>query len=87
MKLVGSRNQCSGCKQYFNSNTAFEKHRTGAFGVNRRCRSSEEMLKIGMTKNKSGFWITELNLWRNHADDKTTHSPQSKTLEQPHSAS
>jgi hypothetical protein len=59
MKLSGSRNQCQGCKEYFNSNWAFDKHRTGEYGLNRRCRSPEEMKTIGMQLNAHGFWIGE----------------------------
>ena len=55
--LAGNRNQCAGCKQYFNSNGAFEKHRTGNFGVDRRCRTPEEMTALGMSVNSDGFWI------------------------------
>ena len=61
MKLGGSRNQCQGCKQYFNSNKGFDRHRIGAYGVNRRCRTTEEMLKKGWSINADGFWITETN--------------------------
>jgi hypothetical protein len=57
--LTGKRNQCQGCKEYFNSNTPFDKHRTGEYGVNRRCRTPEEMLSLGMSLNADGFWITE----------------------------
>lgn len=59
MKLTGSRNQCQGCKQYFNSVSAFDKHRTGEHGFKRRCRTPEEMLSLGMLINHAGFWITE----------------------------
>jgi len=68
MKLTGRRNQCQGCKQYFNSTTAFDLHRTGKHGVNRRCRTPEEMRDIGMLINSAGFWITEK---RNDLDDRT----------------
>lgn len=61
MKLSGQRNQCQGCKQYFNSNLAFEKHRAGAFGIDRRCLTEEEMLAKGMALNAKSFWVTELN--------------------------
>jgi hypothetical protein len=57
--LTGNRNQCQACKEYFNSNTPFDKHRTGEHGVNRRCRTPEEMLALGMSLNDSGFWVTE----------------------------
>lgn len=59
MKLNGARNQCPTCREYFNSNGAFEKHRTGSHGVNRRCRSIEEMLEKGMALRKDGFWVAE----------------------------
>jgi hypothetical protein len=59
MKLTARRNQCQSCKEYFNSTGAFEKHRTGKFGVDRRCRTPHEMLEIEMLVNSSGFWITE----------------------------
>jgi hypothetical protein len=55
--LRGDRNQCQGCKQYFNSTGAFEKHRYGKFGVDRRCLTEEEMLAKGMSLNAAGFWI------------------------------
>lgn len=57
--LHGKRNQCSGCKQYFNSNTPFEMHRTGKYGVDRRCRTPEEMTALGMSVNDDGFWISQ----------------------------
>ena len=56
--LKGDRNQCQGCKEYFNSTGAFEGHRHGKFGVDRRCRTPEEMIERGYSKNKDGFWIT-----------------------------
>ena len=59
MRLAGSRNQCGGCREYFNSNTAFEKHRTGEFGVNRRCLTPDEMIAKKMSKNAAGFWVSE----------------------------
>lgn len=58
MKLNGDRNQCQGCKEYFNSTFAFEKHRSGEHGKNRRCLSTDEMLAKGMDKNEAGFWIS-----------------------------
>lgn len=61
-KLTGNRNQCPTCREFFNSNGAFDKHRTGAFGKasgpsQRRCLKPDEMRAIGMTKNDAGFWI------------------------------
>ena len=59
MKLNGARNQCPTCREYFNSNGAFDKHRTGSHGVNRRCRTPEEMEEKGMSLRADGFWIAE----------------------------
>ena len=60
MKLGAFRNQCGRCRNYFNSNTAFELHRTGKHGVDRRCMTPEEMTKKGMAVNADGFWVSEL---------------------------
>ena len=56
MQLRGDRNQCQGCKQYFNSTHAFDKHRTGDHGKNRRCLTSDEMIAKGMILGDDGFW-------------------------------
>lgn len=58
MRLSGDRNQCQGCKEYFNSTFAFDKHRTGEHGKDRRCRTAGEMRDAGMDKNAAGFWIS-----------------------------
>jgi len=57
MMLRGDRNQCQGCKEYFNSTLAFDKHRTGEHGVGRRCRTKAEMVLRGMAVATSGFWV------------------------------
>lgn len=59
MKLNGDHNQCPTCSDYFNSTLSFDKHRTGKHGPERRCLTEAQMLAIGMSKNKTGFWITE----------------------------
>ena len=59
LKVGESRNQCQACKQYFNSNTAFDFHRIGEHGVDRRCMTVEEMLGRGMEVNQAGYWIKE----------------------------
>lgn len=75
MKMLGeSRNQCQGCKQYFNSIKTFERHRTGKYGVDRRCRTTEEMLEMGWLLNADGFWISSKRTKfpdkeMNHEDD------------------
>jgi hypothetical protein len=57
MKLTGDRNQCPSCSLYFNSTSAFDRHRVGAIGRDRRCLAPTGMLEIGMARNKSGFWV------------------------------
>ena len=59
--LTGERNQCAGCGEYFKSNYAFDKHRTGKHGVDRRCRTKEEMLAKGMGVNHFGYWVSRIN--------------------------
>jgi hypothetical protein len=61
MKLGGDRNQCQGCKQYFNSTYAFDLHRRGTYGVDRRCLTITEMEDKGMLINGDGFWISGVN--------------------------
>lgn len=58
MRLTGDRNQCQGCKQFFNSTFAFDKHRAGEHGRNRCCLPVDEMQKKGMCRNAAGFWIS-----------------------------
>lgn len=55
--LKGDRNQCQACKEYFNSTGAFNKHRTGKHGVDRRCLTPEEMIDKGFSLNATGYWI------------------------------
>lgn len=56
MNLRGDRNQCQGCKAYFNSTHAFDKHRTGEHGIDRRCMTVDEMKARGMVLGADGFW-------------------------------
>ena len=56
MKLTGDRCRCAHCNEFFNSQTAFEKHR-----IARQCRTPGQMKALGMTVNASGFWITKPN--------------------------
>jgi hypothetical protein len=58
-QLTGDRNQCPGCGLYFNSTFAFEKHRTGDFGKDRRCLTIPEMEAKKMALNGAGFWVSE----------------------------
>lgn len=54
--LRGDRNQCQGCKRYFNSTAAFDKHRAGEHGRNRCCLPVAEMQAKGMVLRDDGFW-------------------------------
>jgi uncharacterized protein YbbK (DUF523 family) len=58
-KDVG-KNQCPSCGKVFRSLYAFDAHRTGSHGVDRRCLSSEEMLSAGMLESQN-MWVTRLN--------------------------
>lgn len=59
-RLSGDRNQCPSCLAYFNSSTAFDKHRTGKFDGSRRCLSPDEMLAQHFGKTSDGFWLAPL---------------------------
>lgn len=59
MRLTGDKNQCPACAQLFNSVKAFDRHRAGQFGIDRRCLTIREMEAKGMSINSQGFWITE----------------------------
>lgn len=52
----GYVNWCNSCGKDFNSMSAFDLHRVGQHGINRRCLTTEEMQAIGMVKNKYGRW-------------------------------
>jgi hypothetical protein len=56
--LRGNRCECSSCLERFTSTSAFDKHRRGRPGVDRRCLTSAEMELIGMCQTAAGFWIT-----------------------------
>lgn len=61
IKLSGDHNQCQGCKEFFNSTFAFDKHRTGEHGIDRRCLTTAGMQDKGMAIAASGFWVSSLN--------------------------
>jgi hypothetical protein len=59
-RLTGCRCRCSGCGEYFNSVSVFDRHRIGnweAEGGNRRCLTVPEMLSRGWRLNARSFWI------------------------------
>ncbi len=55
MKLTGNRCQCAACGEYFNSVSAFDKHRRGK--ERRFCWSVQQMQSAGMGKNRAGYWV------------------------------
>lgn len=61
-RLTGSRCLCRTCGEYFNSVTAFDRHRVGTWrdrGAWRRCLEPSEMVARGWSLNALGFWVTE----------------------------
>lgn len=53
--------RCMECGEYFWSSYGFTEHRVGNWennGVNRRCLTTDEMIKRRWRKNKSGHWIS-----------------------------
>jgi hypothetical protein len=57
-RLAGDRNQCPTCSEFFNSVSAFDKHRVGEHSPNtRRCLAPAEMIDRGMAVNRAGFWV------------------------------
>ena len=66
-KLSGQRCQCGPCGEYFNSTYAFDLHRVGDYGIDRRCFNAEGMLAKGMALNASGWWVSQLSDYRPNA--------------------
>lgn len=56
--LTNDRNECPACDELFRSVSAFDKHRVGDYGKDRRCLTPEEMIAKGMAKNEAGFWVS-----------------------------
>lgn len=54
--LRGERNQCPTCGELFTRTSVFDKHRTGKFGVSRRCLTPDEMEARGMFRGEDQFW-------------------------------
>lgn len=58
LRLAGDRCRCVACGELFNSVHAFDAHRFGRFGLDRRCLTPLEMRGRGMSTNDAGYWIT-----------------------------
>lgn len=61
--------RCTVCGDYFNSAAAFDKHRDGPMGPERRCLSHEERRAKKMDVNNNGYWVTALRVWDQFGDD------------------
>lgn len=57
VKLTGHRCQCAACGKYFSRVSVFDKHRTGNFGRDRRCMTTEQMQARGMRELTLGVWV------------------------------
>ncbi len=63
LRLTGSRCQCMGCGDWFNSTSTFDRHRAGTFaprGVwlgQRRCLTADALRAKGWARNAAGYWI------------------------------
>lgn len=68
MILRGDHCQCGACGLYFNSTYAFDKHRDGPHGPERRCLTGPEMLQRKMGQNAGGWWISGMAPNRPSAD-------------------
>ena len=58
--------KCCACGEYFNSEHAFDVHRTGNHG-NRRCFTTSEMIERGMGKSGRDYWVSAM---RKFTDEK-----------------
>lgn len=64
--------RCTGCGEYFNSPAAFDKHRVGEPGIDRRCWTPAEMRAHGMSKNDRDLWVTKAYVPGIHRDGGAT---------------
>lgn len=68
---------CSGCGKDFNSEGAFNRHRTGSFSqATRRCRTTLEMQAIGMLVNDRGRWVAQA-----YRDFRSSSGQEEATIE------
>jgi hypothetical protein len=55
-RFTGDRCKCTACDLNFTSTSAFDKHRVGKLGVDRRCLPVVELRARGWSPNARGFW-------------------------------
>jgi hypothetical protein len=73
LPVYSDRCRCPTCGEYFASTAAFDRHRTGDFGSERRCRDEWEMIEAGMTRASAGHWITRPRLQRPRPAEPVPH--------------
>lgn len=58
-KLTGNRCHCTACREYFNSDSTFQRHRKGGYetATSRRCLAPANLIARGWSKNAAGLWI------------------------------
>jgi len=60
LRLTGNRVECPTCRECFNSDSAFDRHRVGTYDDPknpRRCLTVPQMVAKGFKVNAQGFWI------------------------------
>ena len=59
LRLSGNRCQCTSCGEFFNSVSAFDRHRSGDCldSGRRSCLSAVALIALGWSRNSAGFWI------------------------------
>lgn len=60
LPITGNRAQCPTCRECFNSDSAFDRHRVGSYDDpknRRRCLTTEQMVSKGFKTNAKGYWI------------------------------
>ena len=51
-----SGGHCMSCHQSFASQTGFDRHRIGRYGIDRRCATTDEMTAKGWSTDTRGDW-------------------------------
>lgn len=54
---AGTRSECANCEQVFNGVEAFDAHRVGSHGPDRRCLAGEEMSR-SYSQDARGYWTS-----------------------------
>jgi len=57
MKPSGNRCECTACGEYFSSIQAFDRHRVGQHGIDRRCLTVSDLTASGWSKHTRGHWV------------------------------